>query len=849
MDFIHQTIRFSPSRPRAIVLGTVTLLTTILLGTPVTGSSADKSDAFTLVGNSCLDCHDDATQKGDLRLDNLDPVSTDPATMNTWLRVYDQVSSGAMPPKKKAFTPKEIEEFTSTLGDELSLSDEAMQESVGRVVARRLSSSEYQNIVRDLLFLPHLDVAHYVPADTKYHGITNVAERQDLAYNQIAQYLEAAEASLQAAVVLRPEPKLDTKRYEPTRLGAHNKVFQNAHVIAEEKLVLIKEPVESQGPWGLFNSPREPGYYKVRLRLQSARIANSAFTGDHHPKVSPKLLPGQKNQTVSLGIVLGRFLKSFDVTPKGDTYEATVWLHGAERLSIHCADLPFRDTKFVGGKKPDLWEAVAIEWAEIEGPIIEDWPPRSHQAILGTLPVKHWSQKSGTLAPRMINRGTGQERNPFHPLSASFIDSKNPAKDSERLLTRFMERAYRRPVTEEEVREMQSIVLESVERKICFQDAMLIAYKSILCSPDFLFVTEQPGKLPGNELANRLALYLWRTLPDKQLIELGRSGELLKPEVLQAEAKRMLNNPRANRFINDFTDQWLDLGALYATAPDKKLYPEYSSDASLVESLAAETRAYVREMVRKDLPIANVVSSDFTFLNERLAVHYDVPGVKGSQLRRVSLPPNSVRGGLLTQGSMMKISANGFTTSPIGRGLWVLERILGTPPPPPPPNAGAVEPDTRGATTIREQLAKHREIESCASCHLLIDPPGFALESFDVMGGYRTHYRSIDKGTNTTIDRGQFRYPIKLGLPVDASGVFEGKEFSDINSFKALLSQQDRQIARNILNRLLIHSTGAIATYNDRAVIEQLLDDHASNGYGLRSLILSLLETPMFLQK
>ncbi|MEM9282113.1 MAG: DUF1592 domain-containing protein [Verrucomicrobiota bacterium] len=809
-----------------------------------------KPDAYTLVGNSCLDCHDDKTQKGGIRLDDLDPISEDPVGMETWLKVYDQVASGSMPPDNKSFSSEEIENFTSILGEELTSFDAEKQRTTGRVVARRLSSQEYENIIRDLLFLPHLSVSQYLPADTKYHGITNVASRQDLAYNQIAQYLEAAEASLQAAVLMRPRPESETKRYEPTRLGAHSKVFNSAHVIAEKKLVLIKEPVESQGPWTLFTSPRTPGYYTIRVRLKSSRIHNDAFTGNPHPQPSPKLLPGKKNQTVALGVALGRFLESFDVTPKGDTYEATVWLHGTERLSLHCADLPFRDTKFVGGKKPEIWDAVAIEWAEIDGPIIEHWPPRSHQALLGTIPLKRWSEKSGLQRPRNLATGTGQERRIFDTLNGKyFVDSMNPASDSARLLRRFMKRAYRRPVTEDEVAEMQGIVLEAIEKKICFQDAMLVAYKAILCSPDFLFVTEQPGKLSGNEISTRLALYLWRSLPDKRLIELGRSGELLKPDVLRAESKRMINDPRANRFIDDFTNQWLDLRSLYSTAPDKKLYPEYSGDASLVESLAAETRAYVREMVHKDLPVAAIVDSDFTFINQKLAVHYGIPGIEGSQLRRVSLPTDSVRGGILTQGSMMKISANGFTTSPINRGVWVLERILGKHPPPPPPDAGSVEPDTRGAITIRDQLAKHSEIESCASCHLMIDPPGFALESFDIMGGYRTHYRSIAKGKNTTIDRGNFRYPIKLGLPVDASGEFEGSRFSDIQSFKDILIQKDRQIARNILKRLLIHSTGAIATYSDRAIIEQLLDEHASDGYGMQSLILSLLETPMFLQR
>ncbi len=805
-----------------------------------------KPDAFTLVGNSCLDCHDDTTQKGGMRLDELDPVSTEPGSMETWLKVYDQVASGAMPPDKKAFSPEEIKEFTGTLGAELTAFDRKMQASQGRVVLRRLSSHEYENIVRDLLFLPHLTVAPYVPADTKYHGIENVANRQQLAYNQIAQYLEAAEASLQAAVTMLPEPKFPRRRF--TKIAAHQKVFQKAKVIAEEKLVIIKEPVEAQGPWGVFTTPKEPGYYTIRLRAHSTRIADSAFADK--PASEPKLLPGTKNQTVSLGIVLGRFLKTFDVTPEGGVYECKVWLHGNERISIHFHDLPLRDTKFVGGKKPEIWDGVAIEWAEFEGPHIEEWPPKSHQALLGKLPMKKWTKESGLLPPRAIARGTDKDRKPQNaPGGPYFIDSKDPAKDSEPLLRRFMERAYRRPVTAPEVKEMQAIVLEAMEKKICFQDAMLIAYKSILCSPDFLFVTETPGPLTGDQLATRLALYLWRSLPDQQLIDLGRSGEILKPEVLEAEAKRLLNHRKADRFIDNFTDQWLELSALYATAPDNKLYPDYSSDGNLVESLAAETRAFVREMVREDLPSATVVNSDFTFLNERLAVHYDIPGVKGNRLRKVSLPADSVRGGILTQGSMMKISANGFTTSPVKRGVWVLERILGIHPPPPPPNAGAIEPDTRGATTVREQLDKHRRVESCASCHLMIDPPGFALESFDVMGGYRTRYRSIEKGEAKAIDRGMFRYHIKLGLPIDASGTFEGEDFSEIQSFKTLLAKEDRQIAKNLLERLLIQSTGAVATFSDRAVIEQILDENAANGYGMRSLILSLIETPMFLQK
>ena len=316
-----------------------------------------------------------------------------------------------------------------------------------------------------------------------------------------------------------------------------------------------------------------------------------------------------------------------------------------------------------------------------------------------------------------------------------------------------------------------------------------------------------------------------------------------------AEAKRMLDDPKAERFINDFLTQWLDLDSIYATVPDKSLYPEYHEQNLLIEDLVTETRLFFREMVKSNLPIKNIIDSDFSFLNDRLAKHYDIPKIQGSGFRKVTLPENSVRGGIITQGSMMKITANGFTTSPIKRGIWVLERVLGTPPPPPPPNAGSIEPDTRGAKTIREQLDKHREVKSCANCHKLIDPPGFALENFDIMGAYREDYRSMKVGKKKSIDNGMVRYHIRLGLPVDATGEFAGESFSDIHNFKKILIKDQRQIARNIVNRLITQATGAVPTFTDRMMIEKLLNASEKDGFKLKSLIGRVLMTPMFLEK
>jgi hypothetical protein len=803
--------------------------------------------SIALIEQSCLECHDEDVQKGNLRLDELYSLKKQPKNIHTWLKIYDQVESGEMPPKKKAFTKEEREQFLNILGKELTAFDQSKKKEMGRVVYRRLSSTEYEYIIRDLLHLPHLNVKQYLPGDSSYHGIENVAATQQIAYNQVAQYLEAAEMSLQAAVNLRPKPQSKIKRIPGTKLGASRKAFNKAYKLVEQKLILAKEPELSQGPWGLFTSPDEPGYYKIRFKAHSAQLSNTVLSADNKEMPLSELLPGQTQQSVTLGISLGRYLETFDLSPETSTYECTVWLHGDERLSLHCNDLPLRVTKFNTAKKNLIWDAVALDWFEIEGPIVSQWPQKGHAEMFGDLPIKKWSKKMNTQPPRELSLGTGEDRKPQR--ITHIIDSKQPEKDSQKLLHSFMEKAYRRPVAVKEVLEMQNLVTSALKKNICFHDAMLIAYKAILTSPDFLYLQENPGKLNDFQLATRLSLYLWRSIPDQRLTELAKSQQLSKPKALNNEIKRMLKDSKAKRFIDDFSNQWLDLDSIYATTPDKTLYPEYHEDQLLIESLVAETKAYMREVVRQNLPISTIIDSNFTFLNERLADHYGLPKLKGSQLQKVKLPKDSIRGGLITQGSMMKITANGFTTSPIKRGIWLTERILGTPPPPPPPDAGSIEPDIRGAKTIREILEKHREVESCASCHRQIDPPGFALESLDIMGAHRQQYRSIDKGKKTTIHKGVFRYDVKLGQKVDSSGQFLNRSFRNINSFKSILKEDLRKVAKNIVERLITQATGAAPNFSDRKVIEQLLDQTEEDGYRMRSLIAKIIQTPLFLEK
>jgi hypothetical protein len=373
--------------------------------------------------------------------------------------------------------------------------------------------------------------------------------------------------------------------------------------------------------------------------------------------------------------------------------------------------------------------------------------------------------------------------------------------------------------------------------------------RAMFSSPQFLFHAGQPGPLDDHSLASRLSYFLWKTLPDAELTRLANEKKLTQPKVITAQVNRMLDDPRSDRFINDFLDGWLHLSDIDATTPDEKLYPEYGD--TLRQAMLAETRLFLRELLAKNLPAHHFIKSDFTFVNRRLARHYGMGKITGEKMRRVALPPDSVRGGLMTQASILKITANGTLTSPVKRGHWVLNSLLGTPPQPPPPTISALEPDTRGAVTIRETLAKHREVASCASCHQYIDPPGFALESFDPIGGFRQRYRTTGKGDWTRRQlHGRRIREYRLGLPVDASGeTSDGQEFAGIRRFRDLLLTQEEQVARNFVSQLITYATGAEVQFADRAEVEHILAVNKAKGYPVRDLLHAVVQNRLFLNK
>jgi hypothetical protein len=473
---------------------------------------------------------------------------------------------------------------------------------------------------------------------------------------------------------------------------------------------------------------------------------------------------------------------------------------------------------------------VAYRWMEVDGPVNDVASREGLHRLFGNLPATWDSNGKLHVTPSQ----TG---------------------DAELLLRQFMTAAYRRPPREEEVRRYLKIIKDQFTpdhgMSTQFADAMIDGYIAVLCSPGFLYLDEQPGRLDPYALASRLSYFLWNAPPDAELLRLAANRTLEHPSVLRAQTDRLLDDPRSWDFVDAFLDYWLDLRKIHDNTPDQTLYPDYYLDDLLTESAVKETQFFFRYLLQGNLPVRNIVQSNFAMLNSRLARQYGLPPVEGVALRKVELPADTVRGGLLTQASFLTVTANGTTTSPVLRGVFILERILGDPPPPPPPGIPAINPDTRGATTIRQQLDKHASVQSCAVCHSKIDPPGFALESFDVSGGWRDRYRSTDEGEPVKgLGKNGFDFTFKLGQPVDASGkMATGQSFQNVIELKRLLLKNERQIARNMVTQFVAYATGAPAEFGDRVEVERILDAAEKDDYGMRTIIHQIIQSNLFTHK
>ncbi len=825
---------------------------------------------------NCAGCHNGTTKKGGLDLTSLPADYADPTVFATWVRVHDRVWEGEMPPRS-APQPDEAARgsFLGELSRQLLIVDRQRIRREGRAVWRRMNREEYENTLRDLLDASWLQIRDLLPEDGQVARSNKVGTALDVSHVQINRYLGAAEHALREVLAQDDHrPETVTKRYYAREQRAFTgKVEFSQFNRSSERAtfplvgnsadvpVLRQEAPMTRGAadperrelegMGVVASSYEPleirfnnfkapmpGRYRLRMMAHSFWAGPESGEKWWHPS-REVASAGRTVEPVTLYAEIPprqmRLLGTVDVTPEPAVVELEVELLKDETIRPDAVRLfrsrppNWRNPLAVKGGQP----GVSFRWLEVTGPLIDQWPGRGHRLLFGDLPLK--KNAKGRIE----------------------VVTSNPRGDAERLLRNFMTRAYRRPLAtpDEDLPRFLSLVDTALRNGESFIDAMISAYSAVLCSPAFVTMEERPGRLDDHALATRLSYFLWNSEPDGELRELARQGTLHRPATLNAESERMLRDPRSERFINAFLDYWLDLRKVNNTSPDEFLYNDYYLDDFLTESAAAESYRFFGELVRHDLPASNIVASDFVMINERLAEHYGLAGVYGSAIRRVALPADSVRGGLLTQASLLKVTANGTTTSPVIRGAWVMDRILGKPAPPPPPSIPAVEPDTRGATTIREQLDKHRNLPSCNACHAKIDPAGFALENFDVFGAWRDQYRALTAASEaasraTGIGKNGQRFAFRYAQPIDGSGTLpDGRSFRDIRELKRLLVTDQRQIARNLTARLIVFATGAPIQFSDRPKIEAILDRAAPKNYGVRTLIGLIIASDIFQNK
>jgi mono/diheme cytochrome c family protein len=851
----------------------------------------------TFLEQHCYECHDADAKKG-----RLDLTALEFSAENTpvWIKIHDVVERGEMPPQKKRRPdPDAARTFLGALDSRLVAATSTAE--TGRIRMRRMTRREFENTLCDLLALPKLDVVEMLPADGRVAGYDKIAGGLDLSPGHLTAYQEAVEKALDAAIATRsaPPPVYRKRVYPaglfkfggnliqgqyvllkdkqpdpalPVRGGFEDKTGHVGHdgPDIEERRNLVKGPgvAQSQSAVGLLNpnlagyeaalnvSPVYAGIYRLRISLWGFQWKEGRPVDCPNPQAA--VLRAHEEGKQQEG---GRLLRAFSAPPmQSEETEFTAYLNSHESIVFDPVSIPWNGLRIgqvAGRAAKHVGPGVALDWFEIEGPLHQSWPPESHRRLFGVLPIRPLPAGDDSIPPRreVVRSLTGYLPNlqrDFPPNERApaleTVQSEQPEEDGRRLLGAFLPRAFRREVGPGEAEPYVSLLKARLLAKDCFEDAMRRVYVAILTSPEFLFQPADTkdgrglfGDKAGFTLASRLSYWLWNGPPDEELLEKARDETLLRPAVLRGQIDRLLTDPRSGRFIEDFTDQWLELNRLEETTPDPQLYPEYRF--LLHEGMAAESRAFIRNLLEEDLPIGSLLQPGFAMLTQRLAEHYGVAGVPGVEVRKVPLQAHeNFRGGLLGQAAIHKLTANGTTTSPVKRGVWVMDRLLNSPAPPPPPGISQIDPDTRGTTTVREQLDRHRNDANCAACHARIDPPGFALESFDPIGGLRERYRSNGAGDEPP-EKGKtpWRVQYKLGPKVDASGALsDGRAFEHVAALNRLLLSDQQRLAEAFVAHLSRYATGMDVGYADRAEIRHIVESTRSGGYRMRSLLHAL---------
>lgn len=790
----------------------------------------------------CYDCHGADTQEADLRLDTLETDFTKSTSASTWIEVMDKMNLGEMPPEDSPSpTTPELAAVTHWIAAELRQAERHSLGNEGRVILRRMNRAEYTNTVRDLLhlkFLPGESPESVLPPDGTAEGFDKVSVALMLDPSLLDKYFEVAQRIADKAIVDGPPPfATESMRLEMEDIAQNRAIdylCATPGIECQEKaIVLMQGSTRSFGVMkypGTRNEIPVNGMYRIRVRAWGQRGADGApvimrLRQGHpsadqqllletevtdEPKIYEIIVPrdpkcGEYNVSIvnqtgfqTTSRVGSEIRRQQEQAGKAKDYEKVMRLQSRQQL----------ENLTWGKPNPDAADTtklrkLVVDWLECEGPLYDQWPPKSHETL--------------------------------------FFRGQDAGEDEaylREIFTQFLPQAFRRPVTQVEIDKVVTLCKSELDAGESYRDAVRTGLISILCSPKFLYIVEpsssnQQRALTDWELASRLSYFLWSSMPDEELFKLAESGQLRQPDVLSSQVDRMLADEKSQGFVHGFGAQWLKTDEFRNFMPDANLYKEY--DDELGEAMVGEVIAFFDEVLRKDESALSFFDADWTMLNERLAEFYGVSGVEGDEFRRVKLPDDSPRGGLLAMAGVAMRGSDGNRTKPVNRGVYVREVLFNDPPNPPPPNAGEVEPNIKGEKlTVRERLIQHQQIASCAACHRTIDCYGMALENFNAIGAWRTNQDGEDfRGRNTP--------------PIDASGTLpNGNSFDGFEDFKALLLDQKDRFAHGLSEKMLTYALGRPIEPTDRPLIDRLAEQMQADNYTLTSLIHGVVASQAF---
>ena len=759
----------------------------------------------------CTGCHGEKKQKGDLRVDTLAINFQSPKIMAHWEEIMNRINSGEMPPDdvEKRPKPEDIGQVAEWIAGQLREAEAVRQSSGERVTFHKLSRDEYANTVRDLLGV-NFDAngPTGLPEDPDWHGFERIGAAMSLSPFHVEKYLAAADAILDEALSLRPEPKRELIRW-----GAFDfrwKGFQpeyEARGIAEKVRIEIVPNNYTTDTWHI--EVKHTGDYLVRVKLSGLRPegGRAPRLKVYMPVVDKTIIerdvdaPEDQPITVEARVHLtaGKYPVRIINSVPGPNPEGRRSRHSGtpNAFTSTRSRVPWQ-LKLTDDDFQPIQPTLIIDSMEWDGPIVDSWPSAAHRRIFSS-------------------------------------------QDTREIITQFAGRAWRRPVQTAEVEQLMLPFQQSQKLGEKIEQSVRGSLVAVLCSDSFLYLEQGDLKktrqqLNDWELASRLSYFLWSTMPDEKLLALARGGTLHESGTLAAEVKRMLADPKSAEFARTFPRQWLQLRKVGMFAPDKALYPDY--DENLEGSMIAETVGFFGEVMRRNGSLREFLDSDWTMLNERIASHYGIEGIRGDALQRVALKPEQHRGGLLTQGSILSLSSDGTRHRPVHRGVWILESIIGKPPPPPPANVPALStpaPDTK-KSTVREKLEQHRSDPNCTACHSKIDPLGMAFDNYDAIGRWRT-VETVRDGTGAD-------------PKLDPSGVLpDGRKFADSTGLRKILLADTDKFAAAFTEKLATYALRRGVTFSDREALQRIVAESKKNDYPLASLVESLVTSPLFLKR